>query len=169
MGWQEICLSSQQWLRRMNKRVALLVFLSSSVMAQSTMRHYCNARFAFCINYPSNLIMQPAPDNDDGRTFKSKDGMAKMLVYGSNNSLMEKLETRFNAESISSDTRKVTHKRFNPNFFVISGIENKSVFYQKVLFKNDEYKTFLISYPINQKKTYDPITVKIAASFKHSN
>jgi hypothetical protein len=52
---------------------------------------------------------------------------------------------------------------------VISGIENKSVFYQKVLFKNDEYKTFLMTYPLTQKKTYDSITVKIAASFKHSN
>lgn len=113
--------------------------------------------------------MQPAPDNGDGRTFKSKDGLVKMLVYGSNNSLMEKLETRFNAESTSNDTREVTYKLFKPNFFVLSGIENKRVFYQKVLFKNDEYKTFLISYPVTQKKTYDPITAKIAASFKHSN
>jgi hypothetical protein len=153
----------------MKKRLALLLFLSSSVTAQSTMLHYCNARFKFCIEYPSHLIMQTAPDNDDGRTFKSRDGLVKMLVYGSNNSLMEKLETRFNAESTSSETRKVTYKLFKPDFFVISGIENKSVFYQKVLFKNDEYKTFLITYPITQKKIYDSITVKIAASFKHSN
>jgi hypothetical protein len=153
----------------MKKWFALLLLLSSSVMAQSTMRQYCNARFKFCIDYPSHFVKQPAPDSDDGRTFKTKEGLVKMLVYGSSNSLMEKLETRFNAESNSSDTRKVTYKLFNPNFFVISGIENKSVFYQKVLFKNDEYKTFLISYPIKQKKTYDPITVKIAASFKHSN
>lgn len=148
---------------------ALLIFLSSSVLAHSAMRQYCNARFAFCIDYPKNFIMQAAPENGDGRTFKSKDGTVKMLAYGSNNSLMEKLETRFNAESTSSDTRKVTYKLFKPDFFVISGVENKNVFYQKVLFKNDEYKTFLISYPVTQKKTFDPIAVKIAASFKHSN
>jgi hypothetical protein len=153
----------------MKKRFALMLLLSSSVMAQGTMLHYCNARFAFCIDYPSNLIMQAAPENGDGRTFKSKDGLVKMLAYGSNNSLMEKLETRFNAESTSSATRKVTYKLFKADFFVISGVENKNVFYQKVLFKNDEYKTFLISYPIAQQKTYDPITAKIAASFKHSN
>jgi hypothetical protein len=153
----------------MKKRFVLFLLLSSSVMAQSAMLHYCNARFAFCIDYPNHFVMQPAPDNNDGRTFKSQDGLAKMLVYGSNNSLLEKLETRFNAESTSSETRKVTYKLFKPDFFVISGIENKSVFYQKVLFKNDEYKTFLMTYPITQKKTYDSITVKIAASFKHSN
>ncbi len=153
----------------MKKRLALLILLSSSVMAQSTMLRYCNARFAFCIDYPSNFRMQPAPDNDDGRTFKSKDGLVKMLVYGSNNSLMEKLETRFNAESSSSETRNVSYKLFKSDFFVISGIENKNIFYQKVLFKNDEYKTFLITYPVTKKKIYDPITVKIAATFKHSN
>jgi hypothetical protein len=153
----------------MKKRVALFLFLSSSVTAQSAMLRYCNARFGFCIDYPSHFVMQAAPENGDGRTFKSKDGLVKMLAYGSNNSLMEKLETRFNAESTSSDTRKVTYKLFKPNFFVISGIENKNVFYQKVLFKNDEYTTFLITYPVTQKKTYDPITVKIAASFTHSN
>ncbi len=152
----------------MKKRFALLVFLSSSVMAQSTMLHYCNARFAFCIDYPSQFVAQTPPDNGDGRTFKSKDGTVKMLVYGSNNSLMEKLETRFNAESTSSDTRKVTYKLFKPDFFVISGVENKNIFYQKVLFKSDEYKTFLITYPLTQQKKYDPITAKIAASFKHS-
>lgn len=147
---------------------ALLVFLSSSVLAHSAMRQYCNARFAFCIDYPKNFIMQAAPENGDGRTFKSKDGTVKMLAYGSNNSLMEKLSTRFNAESSSSDTRKVTYKLFKPDFFVISGVENKNVFYQKVLFKNDEYKTFLIIYPVTQKKIYDAVTAKIAASFKHS-
>ena len=152
----------------MNKLLVILVFLLSSVMAHNTMRQYCNARFKFCIDYPSNFVIQSAPDNDDGRTFKSKDGLVKMLVYGSNNSLMEKLETRFNAESTSSDTRKVTYKLFKPDFFVISGIENNKVFYQKVLFKNDEYKTFLISYPTTIKKIYDPITAKIALSFKHS-
>ena len=147
---------------------ALLIFLSSSVLAHSAMQQYCNARFAFCIDYPSNFVMQAAPENDDGRTFKSKNGLVKMLAYGSNNSLMEKLETRFNAESSSSDTRKIMYKLFKPDFFVISGVENKKVFYQKVLFKNDEYKTFLITYPLSQKKTYDSITAKIAASFKHS-
>jgi hypothetical protein len=152
----------------MKKRFVLLLLLGSSVLAHSSMRQYCNSRFAFCIDYPKNLILQPAPENGDGRTFKSKDGLVKMLVYGSNNSLMEKLETRFNAESSSSATRKVTYKLFKTDFFVISGVENKMVFYQKVLFKNDEYKTFLITYPVTQKKAYDSITVKISASFKHS-
>ncbi len=153
----------------MTKRIALLILLGSGVLAQGTMLHYCNSRFAFCIDYPSNLTMQPAPDNDDGRTFKSKDGRVKMLAYGSNNSLLEKLETRFRAESSSSDTRKVTYKLFKPDFFVISGIENKNVFYQKVLFENDGYKTFLITYPVTQKKIYDSISAKISASFKHSD
>jgi hypothetical protein len=152
----------------MKKVWLLLVLMISSATAQSMMRHYCNARFAFCIDYPSSFVIQSAPDNDDGRTFKSKDGLVKMLVYGSNNSLMEKLETRFLAESTSSDTRKVTYKLFKADFFVISGSESNKDFYQKVLFKNDQYKTFLISYPTTMKKIYDPITAKIAASFKHS-
>ncbi len=152
----------------MKKSLMLLSLLFSSVLAQSMYKNYCNARFAFCIDYPSTLTMQTPPENGDGRTFKSKDGLVQMLAYGSNNSLMEKLETRFNAESTSSSTRKVSYKLFEPDFFVISGTENSKVFYEKVLFKNDEYKTFLITYPTTQKKIYDPITAKIARSFKHS-
>lgn len=153
----------------MKKWLLLAGILASSVMAQGPVfKTYCNARFAFCIDYPSTLVMQAPPDNDDGRTFKSKDSKVQMLVYGSNNSLMEKLETRFLAESTSSDTRKVTYKLFKADSFVISGLEHGKVFYEKVLFKNDEYKTFLISYPRTLKKIYDPITAKITVSFKHS-
>ena len=153
----------------MKKWLLLAGILASSVMAQGPVfKTYCNARFAFCIDYPSGLVMQARPDNNDGRTFKSKDSKVQMLVYGSNNSLMEKLETRFLAESTSRDTRKVTYKLFKADSFVISGLEHGKVFYEKVLFKNDEYKTFLISYPTALKKIYDPITAKITVSFKHS-
>jgi hypothetical protein len=153
----------------MTKCLIVWGVLISSVMAQSLVfKHYCNARFAFCLDYPSTLLLQPPPDNGDGRTFKSKDGKVQMLAYGSYNSLQEKLETRFLAESTSSGTRKITYKLFKPDFFVISGIENNKVFYEKILYKDDTYKTLLISYPTALKKTYDPITAKIVRSFKHS-
>ena len=53
-------------MRGMKKRWALCLLLGSSVLAQNTMLHYCNPRFAFCIDYPRDFRMQPAPDNGDG-------------------------------------------------------------------------------------------------------
>jgi hypothetical protein len=168
MDGEQVCFSSQQRLWRVKRFWVLWVFLISSVMAQDSMLHYCNARFAFCIDYPSALRVQTPPDNGDGRTFKSPDGQVTMLVYGSYNSLQEKLETRFRAESTSSATRKVSYRFFKPDRYAISGLENGKVFYEKILFKDDTYKTFLISYPASLKKRYDPITAALAASFVHS-
>jgi hypothetical protein len=111
-----------------------------------TPAHFC------CNHHPTTVMVEPL----------------RAKAYGSYNSLQEKLETRFLAESTSSGTRKITYKLFKPDFFVISGIENNKVFYEKILYKDDTYKTLLISYPTALKKTYDPITAKIARSFKHS-
>ncbi|WP_417687275.1 hypothetical protein [Roseibium sp.] len=47
---------------------------------------YANGRFGTVVDYPAGyLVMQPAPTNDDGRTFESIDGKARVLVYGSHN------------------------------------------------------------------------------------
>src|SRR5436190_13571117 len=46
-------------------------------------RTYSNARFAYSISYPSDLLVpQGESDNGDGQKFQSKDVRAVMLVYG---------------------------------------------------------------------------------------
>ena len=46
---------------------------------------YANARFGAHVSYPAAIfVMQPPPENDDGRTLVAADG-AKILVFGGYN------------------------------------------------------------------------------------
>ena len=65
-----------------------------------------------------------------------------------------------------SQTKKITYKVSRSNWFVISGYENENIFYEKTIFRNDEFMTFEIEYPKDQKSIFNPIAAKISKSFK---
>ena len=66
--------------------LTLLVLGMPAAAARHTYRTYHNARFDFSISYPADvLIPQGESENHDGQKFRSRDGRAEMLVYGSYN------------------------------------------------------------------------------------
>jgi hypothetical protein len=68
--------------------VLFLFFMAGIPMlqAQCGSQHYCNSRYAYCINYdPELLIRQPEAQNGDGCTFTGKEGKVKLSVYGTGN------------------------------------------------------------------------------------
>jgi len=60
----------------------------------------------------------------------------------------------------------VTYQVLRRDWFVVSGIEDGRVFYQKTILRNDVFKTFRIEYDESEKGVFDPITTKIASSFR---
>ena len=54
--------------------ILLLVFVSTA-NAQQAYTKYCNARYGFCIEYPVNFGIEPAPTNNDGRAFYDNEGV----------------------------------------------------------------------------------------------
>lgn len=160
----------------------------SSLVSQSTSaganrnnyKTYSNSRFGFSISYPANiLLMQPPPENGDGRSFVSRDGRAKMLVYGSNNAypvfddgrmgytLKELYDLQVKGEGSRAKKRVVSYKTLGSNWFVVSGVEDGKVFYTKTFVRNgQEVITFYIEYPQGQKKVYDSMTDVMVKSFK---
>src|SRR3954462_10937531 len=59
--------------------------LSLIALAQAeTWTRYVNERFGTSVEVPAAFTAQPPAANTDGRTFVSKDGTARILVYGSN-------------------------------------------------------------------------------------
>ena len=132
---------------------------------------YSNARFAYSISYPSNLLIpQGESDNGDGQKFQSKDGHAIMLVYGSNNVLGQTIKQLYAEASRGGASdhpkRSITYKILKGDWYVISGNENGRVFYQKTMLRRDAIKTFSIEYGEAQKGIFNPVTTKIAMSFK---
>ena len=152
---------------------ALLFVLSVSVfsqgMAQYNYRTYHNARFDYSISYPANVLTpQGESENGDGQKFLSKDGRAEMLVYGSNNSLDQTLLQVYESETSRTEhpNRRVTYRVRRGDWFVVSGIEGGKIFYQKTFLRKGVFKTFRLEYEEGAKQTFDPITSRIAGSFK---
>jgi hypothetical protein len=154
--------------------VLLLLSLSVSFAIepepQQTYRTYHNVRFDFTISYPANiLIPQGEAENRDGQKFLSRDGRTEMLAYGAHNSLDQTLVEICDQEAARTPehpNRLTTYKVVRRDWFVVSGLEDGRVFYQKTFLRNGVLKTFRIEYDESEKRIFDSITTKIAKSFK---
>lgn len=151
---------------------AVLMVLAISVLTsgrvQNDYRTYHNARFDYRISYPAILVAQGEAENGDGQKFLSSDSRAEMLVYGVHNSLNQSLRQLYESESstkVHAD-RRITYQVIKRDWFVVSGIEGGRIFYQKTLFRNGVFKTFRIEYDEAAKQIFNPITTRIALSFK---
>src|SRR5574341_1362650 len=123
--------------------------LVAKVSAQTGYRTYHNARFNYSISYPFKvLIPQGEAVNGDGQKFLSQDGRAEMLVYGSHNSLDQTLREVYEQETSRAEhpDRTVTYRVLRAGWFVVSGVENGRVFYQKTMLREGVFKTFRIEY-----------------------
>ena len=153
---------------------AVLAILSFSWPMQAQGRHeyrtYHNARFDYSVSYPADLLIpQGESVNGDGQRFLSKDGRTELAVYGSYNSLDQTLNDVLTQESERSPdhpNRVVTYKVLRGDWFVVSGIEDRRIFYQKTMLRGSTFKTFRIEYDESQKQTFDSIAAFIARSFK---
>jgi hypothetical protein len=150
--------------------LTLFAFGLSARAAQHSYHTYHNARFDFSISYPADvLIPQGEPENHDGQKFRSRDGRAEMLVYGSHNALNQTLRQLYSEEtnpSADHPDRTVSYKTFKGNWFVVSGIEGGKVFYQKTMLTKGIFKTFRIEYDESQKDLYDSLTTQMVRSFR---
>lgn len=152
--------------------VVAVLFFSWATHAQERhqYRTYHNVRFDYSISYPVGILFpQGESVNGDGQRFLSKDGRTELLVYGSYNSLEQTLNevlTEASERLPDHPNRVVTYKVLRGDWFVVSGIENGRIFYQKTMLRNSTFKTFRIEYDESQKQTFNPITAFIARSFK---
>lgn len=137
--------------------------------AQTKYSSYTNDRFFFTVEYPSVLKMQPAPENNDGRTFLSADGKVELRAWGQFNVLDYELEDKYHEDAGFSGA-SISYRTLMKNGFVLSGTIGDQIYYQKTLrhkFEDaDVFYTFTIKYPQTEKKRYDAVVKRIAASFK---
>jgi hypothetical protein len=143
----------------------LVGVLAQTAPAQKTYKTYSNARFAYSISYPSDLLKpQGEAENGDGQIFLAKDG-AEMRVYGSNNVLEQTLKDVYQ-EALNDLGKGVTYKLLRRDYFVVSGKKDGKIYYRKTIKRDDQFLTFTIEYDAGDKAVYDKVTTKIVASFK---
>ncbi|HSQ24927.1 MAG TPA: hypothetical protein VLN44_10960 [Pyrinomonadaceae bacterium] len=130
-----------------------------------TYKTYTNARFAYSISYPANLLdPQGEAVNGDGQAFLARDGRAEMRVWGQNNVNNESLRAVFN-QTVNEWGDGVSYKVIRQDWFVVSALVNGKIHYRKTMLRRGVFKTFEIEYDESQRATYDSITARIAKSF----
>ena len=147
----------------------LLLAILVPTFAQNEYQTYRNARFDYSIAYPSALLIpQGEAENGDGQKFLSRDGRAEVMVFGSHNALDQSFRDAYEEAAGTSQhpNRSVTYKVLRGDWFVVSGTKGKKTFYQKTILRDGVFKTFRIEYDTDQKLIFNPVTTKIAASFK---
>jgi hypothetical protein len=121
-------------------------------------KSYTNVRFQYQICYPADLLVpQGEAENSDGQKLLANDG-AQLIVYGSNNALDESLkEMLADTESrLTGTSGKVTYKVLKRNWFVVSGQNEQTVFYSKVLYRHGQFKSFELTYDRSAGALYAP-------------
>lgn len=130
-----------------------------------TYKTYTNARFAYSISYPANLLKpQGEAANGDGQAFRAADGRAEMRVWGQNNVNNDSLRAVYD-QAVSEWGAGVSYKVMKQDWFVVSALVDGKIHYRKTMLRHDVFKTFEIEYDESQKATYDPVTARIAKSF----
>lgn len=138
-------------------------------------KQYCNQRYQFCIEYPSNFIPQGVASNGDGQIFSSKDGKTEIRSYG--NLIVEDISSLEESYLTELKDVNITYKKKGDDFFVVSGFEGDNIFYRKSIQRKIDYlltgkkdtdilTTFTITYPKNQKDQYDFYCKKINKDLK---
>ena len=136
-------------------------------VAAEDWRTYSNARFGTTIEYPAAYFrMEPPPENDDGRSFATRDGRTRFTVSGSHN-VFEKTIPELMADDIAAaEGDTITYRRSGDDWYVLSGYRDGDVFYRKILLSKDgaTVHMFEIAYVKALKREFDEIAVRMAKS-----
>ncbi len=127
---------------------------------------YHNARYGTTADYPADLftVRAPPPTNGDGQTFRTADGRARLLIYGVRN-FDEDLPSSYVAKYFNKP--EVTYKRTKWPFFVVSGVRDGEIFYDRCNFPiiiNSIIDCLELRYPAEDKAKWDPVVRRISNS-----
>jgi len=130
---------------------------------------YRNERHGYSLSYPAEqFIALPSP-TEDGRQFVSKDGSARLLV-GTLPNFDNKTLRDYRAFVLNESYpgARVDYAPMRDTWFVISGIRNGMVFYQRVNFTcgSRNINSWAVIFPEAQKAVYEPIIEQIHRDYR---
>lgn len=131
---------------------------------------YHNERFNYSVAYPANLLQaQGEAANADGQRFISSDGQIEMMVFGRHNIHNETPDQAFREtlrdlrNDVATDTLSYIDQ--GDDGFVISGIQDDRVFYQKHLVRDSLVHVLDVRYDTARQALMNPVVSRIAESF----
>jgi hypothetical protein len=143
---------------------------NSAVRAALDWVPYVNQRFGFSLRYPANLF-EPERKSEagDGEVFAGMRGQGRLLVGALENSDGHSIDSYMTM--IRQQSYAGYHVDYAPRgatWFVLSGENDRDVFYEKVMFSCSGriINSFALIYPIESKREFDPIVEGIEKTFR---
>jgi hypothetical protein len=130
---------------------------------------YRNERHGFSLSYPARQFIALPSATEDGRQFVSKDGSARLLAGTLPNFDNKTLrDYRVFVLSESYPGAKVDYAPVRDTWFVVSGIRNGNVFYQRVNFTcgGRTINSWAVVFPETQKAVYEPVIEQIHRDYR---
>ena len=128
---------------------------------------YVNDRFGATADVPPDWRAGTPPENGDGLEFSAPDGQASLIVSGSLN-IWDTLDEAFASYATPSEGETITYQHRDKQSIVISGTKGDRIFYRRSILscRDQVWNSIAIEYPAAQKKAFDAIVTRVAASLR---
>lgn len=131
---------------------------------------YYNERYGFSLNLPADVSKPGNAGNPDlGGLWTSPDGQARLIAVAIENTAGDSLSTyRSFVIEQSYKTAKFDYTPVRGNWFVLSGILDDRIFYERITFAcNGQYiYGWQLQYPVAERKLYDRIVEDIHRNYR---
>jgi hypothetical protein len=138
---------------------------SSSVLALQSVgwEKYAVPKTGASVEMPTKIFSEDAgkPERGYGRRFRTKDGRANLTVQSFPNSETESPRS-FLTKHFRLPRSAAACRRVGPNFFVISGLHVRNIWYDRCNFVGSYIDCVALNYPFSEKRDWDYIVTRIS-------
>jgi hypothetical protein len=128
--------------------------------------------FGTKVDYPENIFSVDAgqPPRGTGRTLRSPDGRAWMMVYVEGND-EHHTPASFVHAYLAAPREHLDYHRVTDRFFAISGVSDEQVYYSRCNFPigvRGPLHCIYLAYPKDEERRWDAIVTRISRSLRPS-
>jgi hypothetical protein len=132
---------------------------------------YRDARFGFALNYPSEVFLPDPEASNEGKSFVSRDGRARLVISAVN---AQGLTLAQHRRSLMEGAYKGATFDYTPQrgtWFVLSGTLGTDMFYHRVTFScsGRALHGWQLVYPLSDRAVYDRIVEEVHRRYRHES
>jgi hypothetical protein len=133
---------------------------------------YRSANFGFTLQYPGDVFLSDPAQSDEGKTFLSRDGRARLVISAAVNTSGMPLSAH--RRWLMEGAYKAAVLDYSPqrgDWFVLSGTFAEDMFYHRVTFSCDRrtLHAWKLLYPLAERMFYDRIVEEVHRRYSHGN
>lgn len=133
---------------------------------------YRSANFGFTLQYPTDVFLADPAQSDEGKTFLSRDGRARLVISAAVNT--NGMPLTAHRRWLMEGAYKGAILDYSPqrgHWFVLSGTFAEHMFYHRVTFSCDRrtLHAWKLVYPLAERMFYDRIVEEVHRRYSHGN